>query len=109
LPSLSGEAGDLAADLEGVPERRRSRTADVLGPALLVSLGRVSLGFLLAALSAVPLGVVLGRSKRLWLIFEPLVESFRFIIPFAWIPLAILWFGTHESARSSSSGTPDSS
>jgi ABC-type nitrate/sulfonate/bicarbonate transport system permease component len=71
----------------------------VLGPALVVSLGRVSLGFLLAALTAVPLGVVLGRSKRLWLVFEPLVESFRFVIPFAWIPLAILWFGTHEAGK----------
>src|SRR5499427_4779215 len=70
--------------------------SDVLIPAVLVSLRRVGLGFLLAALTAVPLGVLLGRSRRLWLLFEPLVESFRFIIPFAWIPLAVLWFGTHE-------------
>jgi len=73
--------------------------SDVLLPALLVSLRRVILGFLLAALTAVPLGVVLGRSRRLWLLFEPLIESFRFIIPFAWIPLAILWFGTHEAGK----------
>ena len=73
--------------------------SDILIPALLVSLRRVGLGFVLAALTAIPLGVLLGRSRRLWRLFEPLVESFRFIIPFAWIPLAILWFGTHEAGK----------
>lgn len=72
---------------------------DVLGPALAVSLARVNGGFVLAALSAVPAGIVLGRSPRLLALTESLVESFRFVIPFAWIPLAILWFGTHEAGK----------
>jgi len=72
---------------------------NVLGPSVLVSLVRVNSGFALAALTAVPLGIVLGRSKRLFLAFEPLIESLRFVIPFAWIPLAILWFGTHEFGK----------
>src|SRR5688572_13367795 len=74
-------------------------SSSVLGPAVLVSLARVNAGFLLAAVTAVPLGILLGRSRRLYLAAEPLVESFRFIIPFAWIPLAILWFGTHEAGK----------
>lgn len=73
--------------------------SSVLVPAVLVSLARVNAGFMLAAVTAVPLGIVLGRSRRLYLAAEPLVESFRFIIPFAWIPLAILWFGTHEAGK----------
>jgi ABC-type nitrate/sulfonate/bicarbonate transport system permease component len=65
----------------------------------LVSLGRVNGGFLLALVTAVPLGMLLGRYKLAWLAFEPIVESFRFIIPFAWIPLAVLWFGTAETGK----------
>jgi len=73
--------------------------SDVLLPSVLVSVARVNGGFFLAATTAVPLGIVLGRSRRLFLLCEPLIESFRFIIPFAWIPLAILWFGTHEAGK----------
>lgn len=73
--------------------------SQVMAPAVVVSLLRVNSGFALAALTAVPLGIALGRSRRLYLVFEPLIESFRFIIPFAWIPLAILWFGTHEAGK----------
>ena len=28
-----------------------------------------------------------------------MIESFRFVIPFAWIPLAVLWFGTSEGGK----------
>ena len=40
-----------------------------------------------------------AEHDRLYALAEPLVESFRFIIPFAWIPLAILWFGIHEAGK----------
>jgi NitT/TauT family transport system permease protein len=73
--------------------------SNVLLPSVLVSLLRVNVGFLIAALTAVPLGILLGRSQRLFAACEPLIESFRFVIPFAWIPLAILWFGTHEAGK----------
>jgi ABC-type nitrate/sulfonate/bicarbonate transport system permease component len=71
----------------------------VLVPATLVSLSRVNAGFLLAILTAVPLGLLLGRRPRLFLAAEPLVESFRFVVPFAWIPIAILWFGIAETGK----------
>lgn len=72
---------------------------NVLLPAALVSLGRVNLGFVLAVISAVPIGIVLARNPRLFIAAEPIIESFRFVVPFAWIPLAILWFGTHEAGK----------
>jgi ABC-type nitrate/sulfonate/bicarbonate transport system permease component len=71
----------------------------VLVPSVLASLFRVNAGFLLAALTAVPLGIALGRSRRWFTLCEPLIESFRFVIPFAWIPLAVLWFGTSELGK----------
>lgn len=74
-------------------------SGNVLIPAILVSLGRVNLGFVLAVATAVPLGIVLGRHRKLFIAAEPIIESFRFVIPFAWIPLAILWFGTHEAGK----------
>ncbi len=67
--------------------------------AALVSLARVNGGFALAVVSAVPAGILLGRYRLLFVATEPVVESFRFVIPFAWIPLAILWFGTAESGK----------
>jgi len=73
--------------------------SEVLLPAVLVSLARVNVGFALAVLTGVPLGLVLGRWRRAYQACEPLLESFRFVIPFAWIPLAILWFGTHEAGK----------
>jgi ABC-type nitrate/sulfonate/bicarbonate transport system permease component len=73
--------------------------SNVLWPSLLVSVLRVNAGFVLAVITAVPLGVVLGRSRPLFVACEPLIESFRFVIPFAWIPLAVLWFGTHEAGK----------
>jgi ABC-type nitrate/sulfonate/bicarbonate transport system permease component len=71
----------------------------ILLSSTLVSLARVNVGFALALVTGVPLGMLLGRYRLLWLAFEPLVESFRFVIPFAWIPLAILWFGTAETGK----------
>lgn len=72
---------------------------DTLIPATLISLWRVNLGFVLAVVSAVPLGIVLGRNRRWFIAFEPVIESFRFVVPFAWIPRAILWFGTGEAGK----------
>jgi ABC-type nitrate/sulfonate/bicarbonate transport system permease component len=60
---------------------------------LLFSLYRVGLGFALAALVAVPLGLSLGWWRRWRRIVSPLLEVIRPIPPLAWIPIAILWFG----------------
>ncbi|MBA4394475.1 MAG: ABC transporter permease, partial [Desulfobacca sp.] len=60
---------------------------------LLFSLYRVGLGFALAALVAIPLGLSLGWWDRWRRIVTPLLEVIRPIPPLAWIPIAILWFG----------------
>ncbi len=57
------------------------------------SLERVLVGFLLAALCGLVLGVVLGSSRMVTDLIGPLVESLRPIPPIAWTPIAILWFG----------------
>ncbi len=57
------------------------------------SLFRVTLGFYLAILLGIPLGMILGRWKSAKIILNPLIQFLRPISPLAWIPLAMLWFG----------------
>lgn len=54
---------------------------------------RVTVGFIIAAIIAIALGMLLGRSPRLAAYLLPLIDLVRPISVIAWIPLAILWFG----------------
>lgn len=60
---------------------------------ILHSLQRVGLGYAVATVSAVPLGILMGWSARWRRLLQPIVELIRPIPPLAWIPIAILWFG----------------
>jgi ABC-type nitrate/sulfonate/bicarbonate transport system permease component len=66
--------------------------------AILQSLGRVFAGFAVAALVAIPLGLVMGHVRAVERNVDPLVESFRPIAAIAILPLAILWLGTGTAA-----------
>lgn len=57
------------------------------------SLFRVIAGFLIGAGLALPLGLLMGASPRIYELFNPLMQILRPIPPIAYIPLAILWFG----------------
>ena len=63
------------------------------------SLSRVLSAWALAAVIAIPLGLIQGSNRRFESVFDPVVELFRPISPLAWIPLAILWFGIGESGK----------
>jgi NitT/TauT family transport system permease protein len=63
---------------------------------VVASLFRVTWGFLLAAVIAIPLGLTIGWYRRAEMAFNPLVQIFRPISPLAWIPIAILWFGVGD-------------
>ena len=60
---------------------------------VLYSLYRVALGYAIAALLAIPLGLLMGWSPGFLRITRPVFEVVRPIPPLAWIPIAILWFG----------------
>jgi NitT/TauT family transport system permease protein len=57
------------------------------------SMYRVAVGFLIGAVLALPLGLVMGASPRVYAWLNPLAQVLRPIPPIAYIPLAILWFG----------------
>jgi len=61
---------------------------------LLSSVGRYLMGFGLAAVIGVPLGLMMGWYRWLDDIVSPLFEAIRFVAPIAWVPFAALWFGT---------------
>lgn len=63
---------------------------------IIASLFRVTWGFALAAITAIPLGLMIGWYRRAEMAINPLVQVFRPISPLAWIPLAILWFGVGD-------------
>lgn len=57
------------------------------------SLYRVTVGFYLAVLLGVPLGIIIGRVGIVRSLLNPVIQFLRPISPLAWIPLAMLWFG----------------
>jgi len=57
------------------------------------SLFRVTLGYYLAVLLGVPLGILLGWWKPGQTALNPVIQFLRPISPLAWIPLTMIWFG----------------
>ena len=57
------------------------------------SLYRVTVGFYLATLIGVPMGIIIGRINIVQTLINPLIQFLKPISPLAWIPLAMLWFG----------------
>lgn len=66
---------------------------------VLASSRRVMVGFLLAALTAVPLGILLGESRTAMAIFNPILSFLRPLPSMSWVPLSLLWFGLSETQK----------
>lgn len=60
---------------------------------------RVLMGFSLAAVVAVPLGLFMALNKYVNAIVKPLFDLLKPMPPIAWVSLAILWFGVGEFAK----------
>ncbi len=65
---------------------------------VVASLFRVTWGYVLAAVAAIPFGLFLGWHRRGQQALNPLIQILRPISALAWIPLAILWFGVGDLA-----------
>lgn len=63
-----------------------------IGWNILASLGRVALGFLLAAAVGIPMGFLIGRVPALNAICSPVISLLRPVSPLAWLPLGLLLF-----------------
>ena len=65
---------------------------------IVASLFRVTWGYVMAALLAIPLGLAIGWYQRVGMALNPLIQILRPISPLAWIPISILWFGVGDMA-----------
>lgn len=64
-----------------------------------ISLRRVLLGYIVAALIGITLGIVIGLSKHMYRITDLIIQILKPIPPIAWIPLTILWMGIGENSK----------
>ena len=76
----------------------RLTLSGALPAGLLTTLGRLAVGYLVAAVAGLAAGLVLARSDRLSEVFGPVVLGFQALPSICWFPLAILWVGLNEGA-----------
>lgn len=57
------------------------------------SMYRFFIGYLVACVSAILLGLVMGWCTRAWEFLNPVVQFIRPISPVAWLPFIVLWLG----------------
>jgi ABC-type nitrate/sulfonate/bicarbonate transport system permease component len=64
-----------------------------------VSLYEFVVGYAIGVVLGVAIGMLVGERAWFRMAATPVIESLRFIVPFAWIPLTILWFGTSFTGK----------
>ena len=66
---------------------------------IMISVGRVTAGFVMAAIIGVPLGILMGSLKVCEALAEPFLGFLRYMPASAFIPLFILWLGIGETEK----------
>lgn len=66
---------------------------------LLISSQRVLTGYVISAVSAVVLGILIGLSSHFKRMTDLIIQILKPIPPISWIPLVILWFGIGEESK----------
>jgi taurine transport system permease protein len=79
----------LVATTEGVSN-------STLAEHTLASLGRVLGAFVIALITAVPVGILMGVNRVVRGLFDPIIEFYRPLPPLAYLPLIIIWLGIGE-------------
>lgn len=74
------------------------RSGNLLGHAA-VSIGRVWLAFSLAAVMAVPIGILMSNFRLVGAALEPIIDFIRYVPVPALVPLSIIWFGVGEETK----------
>jgi NitT/TauT family transport system permease protein len=63
------------------------------------SVYRVTVGWLIATLFAVPIGILMGNFKLFEGLFEPPIDLVRYMPAVAFVPLTILWAGVGDTQK----------
>jgi nitrate/nitrite transport system permease protein len=88
FPTL-GQMGAVIAKNLASPFYDNGPNDKGIGLQLGYSLGRVAVGYLLAALVAIPLGFVIGMSPLIYRALDPFIQVLKPISPLAWMPIAL--------------------
>lgn len=88
----------LPAPFDTLLEMRKPVLDGVLFKFAIASVYRVAIGFGIAVVLGIPIGLWAGWYSRGFQAINPLVQALRPISPIAWIPLAVLWFGVKDAA-----------
>lgn len=63
------------------------------------SVYRITVGWLIATLFAVPIGILMGNFKLFEGLFEPPIDLVRYMPAVAFVPLTILWAGVGDTQK----------
>lgn len=64
-----------------------------------ISIYRISLGFILAVILGIPVGILVGTFKKVEAVIRPLCEFIRYMPVPAFVPLIMVWVGIGENAK----------
>ena len=68
-------------------------------PDIGISAYRIFMGFVIAAVIGIPLGILTGTFNFAEALIQPLTEFIRYMPVPAFVPLIMVWFGIDESAK----------
>lgn len=74
-------------------QRRKFSSSPSYLDQILTSLKTVFAGFLIASLTAIPIGILSGMSKTFQWAISPLIQIFKPVSPLAWLPLVMIVVG----------------
>ncbi|MCF2946616.1 ABC transporter permease [Paraglaciecola aquimarina] len=83
-------AARVAKDPSYQPKIRAFTGAPTFFQQIWTSLYTVMVGFIVASLIAIPLGIVCGLSKNAYTAINPLIQLFKPVSPLAWLPLVTM-------------------
>lgn len=95
--------GALASPLQVILRFERMLTDTLAGLTLWghiwASTSRVLIGFALASMIAIPLGLFMALNPYVDAVVKPVFDIFKPMPPIAWVSIAILWFGIGEPSK----------
>ena len=98
---LSGQVSDifLPSPFKVLTAGREMVASGQLQGDTYTSVRRVAIGFGIALLISIPLGLAMGTFKSIEALFEPAIGIIRYMPATAFIPLLLIWMGLGESPK----------
>jgi len=89
---------NIPAPLDVFDEMVQLSKSDSFYENMLISLRRILLGFGIAVVLGITLGLIIGRYRRVRQLMFPVLEVLRPIPAIAWVPIAIMLWPTNEGS-----------